>query len=82
MRRTTINLNNQLFETIKKLSHAEDKTLKQLIEEMIMLGLVMKNNRKKEEKSKFVWNTKKMDALVDIKDNELINKISDLEKYK
>lgn len=71
--RTTLNIDEPLLAKLKKISLKEKKSLSAVASEIIGVGL--KNRRKKKNKNEFVWHTARLEPKIDIHDFQVIEEI-------
>lgn len=77
--KTTLELEAPIYNKLKTLANKEDKTLKSLMDELIVLGL---KEKKKHSRKKFVWpGAVDLSPLIDISDKETVQHILDQEDY-
>lgn len=82
MARTTIDIDLPILDSLKKLSNKEQKSLKEIVSEVLAIGLSARRQARSTQKSKFKWHTKKMEAHFDIADKDLLYSVLDKEPSK
>ena len=70
MNRTTLSLDPPLLKKLKSISHEEDITLRQLVEELLLRGLEAR--RKSAHKTAWAWKTHPMGAKIDLTDKDTL----------
>ena len=68
--RTTIDLDGPILRDLKRLQKEENKTLGQLVSELVASGLAARKARK--EQGRFKWISKAMTARVNLRDKDAV----------
>ena len=76
MSRTTIALAPPLLKKLKEMSGKEDVTLRQLVGDLLLLGLEAKRQRRRKTPA-WTWKTHPMGAKIDITDKDALYAILD-----
>lgn len=76
MHRTTLSLDPPLLKKLKSLSHEENVTLRQLVEELLLLGLEARR-RPSRKPPAWSWKSHPMGAKIDLTDKEALYAILD-----
>ncbi|AFM10817.1 hypothetical protein [Turneriella parva] len=77
--KTTLELEAPVYRKLKTMASKEGKTLKKLMDELIVLGLRGKEAR---GKTRFVWpGAVDLEPKIDITDKELVTNILDRQKH-
>lgn len=82
MARTTIDIDSPTLDSLKKLSNKEHKSLKEIVSEVLAIGLSARKQARSNQKNKFKWQTKKMEARFDIADKDLLYSVLDKDLLK
>ena len=75
--RTTITIDLPLLKKVREIGHREHKTFTQVIQELIALGLSLRNKRAPAPSPFRHWHSKKMGALIDYADKDALFKLLD-----
>lgn len=75
--RTTITIDLPLLKKVREIGQREHKTFTRVVQELIALGLSLRNKRGPAPSPFRQWHSKKMGALIDYTDKEALYKILD-----
>ncbi len=75
--RTTITIDLPLMKKIREIVHREHKTFKQVLQELLSLGVSARSRREQSASPFRHWHSKEMGALIDYTDKESLYKVLD-----
>lgn len=79
--RTTINIDNPILEELKRLGKSKKKTVSSLVNELLATSLKQHDMKHSSDaKPQLSWNSRPMEALVDIEDKDALLRALDRDK--
>ncbi len=79
--RTTINIDNPILEELKRLGKSKKKTVSSLVNELLATSLKQHDMKQSSDsKPQLSWNSRPMEALVDIEDKDALFRALDRDK--